>query len=480
MRNEIWSLISYLGAPSWFITFSPADVAHPICLYFADSDEDFKPEIRSSKERNLLIARNPVAAARFFDFMVQMFIKHVLGVGEDHPGLYGSTDGYYGTVEQQGRLTLHMHMLLWIRGALSPQEIRNRMMDPTSTFKSEMIAYLEGVHVGEFQTGTMTDVSSRFPSTIEEDTGIHEMFTPVTVAVSKEQGTYQNLTQTLPEPPPPVCSNPDCGQCKKCKQLDKWWGRYLNTLDDLILKSNIHNCKPMTQEQLAKPKLGNKVGDKDKINANQRRGCQNKDGICKACFPREIVPITIIDPIDGSLKVKKLKPNVNTLFPPVTYLLRCNTDVTSLLSGTAIKAIVAYISDYVTKQSLKTYQVFGSVSSVFQKNAEMLGRDTKRKEKARRLILQIVNSLTSRLEIGSPLASLYMLGNPDHYTSHKYVVFWWKSYVSAVRRAWPVEIDKEMANIIGDDKDDIDADTVILDKQLDEYVGTSNVDDYIY
>jgi hypothetical protein len=24
MRNEIWSLISFIGAPSWFITFSPA------------------------------------------------------------------------------------------------------------------------------------------------------------------------------------------------------------------------------------------------------------------------------------------------------------------------------------------------------------------------------------------------------------------------------------------------------------------------
>ena len=25
-------------------------------------------------------------------------------------GLYGKTEGYYGTVEQQGRLTLHLHL----------------------------------------------------------------------------------------------------------------------------------------------------------------------------------------------------------------------------------------------------------------------------------------------------------------------------------------------------------------------------------
>jgi hypothetical protein len=40
-----------------------------------------------------------------------MFIKHVLGVENEHDGLYGKTAGYYGTVEQQERLTLHLHML---------------------------------------------------------------------------------------------------------------------------------------------------------------------------------------------------------------------------------------------------------------------------------------------------------------------------------------------------------------------------------
>jgi len=41
-----------------------------------------------------------------------MFIKHVLGVGTEHSGLYGDTSGYYGTVEQQGHLTLHLHTVL--------------------------------------------------------------------------------------------------------------------------------------------------------------------------------------------------------------------------------------------------------------------------------------------------------------------------------------------------------------------------------
>src|ERR1700679_3872042 len=130
----------------------------PKSLYFADTKETFSPTLRTYEERYILSANNPVAGARFFDMIANMFIKHVLGFGEKHPGLYGNTEAYYGTVEQQGRLTLHMHMLLWLKGSLSPQEIRDRIMDPTSDFQQKMVEYLESVHLGEFMTGSIDEV----------------------------------------------------------------------------------------------------------------------------------------------------------------------------------------------------------------------------------------------------------------------------------------------------------------------------------
>jgi hypothetical protein len=142
MRNQIWSMTAFRGAPSWYITFSPADIKHPICLYYADTKEKFSPELRGSDERFRLIARNPVAGARFFHYMVEMFIKHVLGVGEKHHGVYGKTSAYYGTVEQQGRLTLHLHLLLWIMSSLTPQEIRDRIIDSDSEFQQQLVDYL--------------------------------------------------------------------------------------------------------------------------------------------------------------------------------------------------------------------------------------------------------------------------------------------------------------------------------------------------
>jgi hypothetical protein len=71
--------------------------------------------LRDYDEHYQLMSKNPVAGARFFYFLCQLFIKDILGVGSDHQGAYGDTEAYYGTVEQQGRLAMHLYLLLWIR-----------------------------------------------------------------------------------------------------------------------------------------------------------------------------------------------------------------------------------------------------------------------------------------------------------------------------------------------------------------------------
>ena len=433
LRNEIWSLISYIGAPSWFITFAPADNKHPICLYYADTKETYSPELRSSNECYRLIVKNPVAGARFFHVMVQMFIKHVLGVDGDHPGLYGNTSAYYGTVEQQGRLTLHLHLLLWIAGCLTPQEIRDKIMDVNSDFQKKMVEYLESLCIGEFLTGSKIDISERISNE------------------SKLSG-YHDPTYTLPNPPPPPC-NGNTGSCSD--EVKAWWTQFENTVDDLLLRSNQHTH----------------TIDK---HGNNTSYCTNAKGQCKRRFPRDTFEQTMVDPKTGALNLKKGEAWMNTFTAELTYLLRSNSDVTSLLSGTAIKAIVAYVSDYITKPGLKTYSIFDIIRSVFDKNSEMMGGDVKRKEKVRKVFTQIVNSLTAKMEIGSPMASLYILGNPDHYTKHKFIPFYWRGYVKEVLSAWE-----------GDDSDKIPdlehvPDKVVINKSHGGFIGISKVSDYVY
>ncbi len=64
---------------------------------------EFDPIPLSEKERVHLVTSNPVAAACFFNFIVELFICCVLCVGDQTmQGLFGDTSAYYGTVEQQG------------------------------------------------------------------------------------------------------------------------------------------------------------------------------------------------------------------------------------------------------------------------------------------------------------------------------------------------------------------------------------------
>ena len=341
--------------------------------------------------------------------MIQAFIKHVLGVDADHSGLYGDTSFYYGTVEQQGRLTLHLHLLLWIRGALTPQEIRDRIMDPESDFQKKMVEYLESVHMGEFITGSLENVKQN-------------------VDIAELDDEYKNPTETLPIPPPLQCNQNECGECKSCKALNLWQTQFNSTVDDILFRSNLHKCTGGTKQYKKKK---SKHTDKNNVNKYQPvTGClSNKWGKCKARFPRKIFEHTEVDMNNGALNIKKGESMLNTVTAEVTYLIRSNTDVTSLLSGTAIKAVVAYISDYISKPALKTYLIFEAVKSVFDRNSEMLGGSLDRKEKARILLTQIVNNLTSKMEIGAPMASMYLLKNPDHYTNHKFWTFYWPNFV---------------------------------------------------
>jgi hypothetical protein len=89
----------------------------------------------------------------------------------------------------------------------------------------------------------------------------------------------------------------------------------------------------------------------------------------------------------------------------------------------------SYVSDYIAKLGLKTYQAFASVFDVFERNAENLKCGANGVETSRTLMRQMINSMSTKMEIGSPMAAMYLLGNPDHYPGHQYVNFVWRSYV---------------------------------------------------
>ncbi len=224
MRHELNAIMTSEGAPSWYITFAPSDQTHPISLYWADTKETFFPDLRIRDDRLELIADNPVVGACFFNFMTNLFIKHVLGFGSDLPGAFGEASSYYGTVEQQGHLTLHLHLLLWLCNALSPQEICDRIMNTESPFLKELIAYLESIHQGEYFNGTQSEILQ----SIAQDT---------------QQPGFKSPIEVLPESPPEPCPHLNCTviACEFCSSSKSWWDFFYHTVDFVVGKTHIHD-----------------------------------------------------------------------------------------------------------------------------------------------------------------------------------------------------------------------------------------------
>lgn len=227
-----------------------------------------------------------------------------------------------------------MHMLLWIRNVMTPQEIRDKIMDPESDFQKAMVEYLESVHMGEFINGTMETVGEH----LEEQ--------------KKKNPFKVPPTETLPQVPPPRCDHSKKPNCESCNKHQQWWTQYKEEVDKILYLSNVHHCVTKNKSTQA-PKGAKNSG----LTEVDNRGCTNPDtGECKARFPR-------------LLSLKQLWTQ-NTFTPVVSYLMCCNHDVTSLLSGTAIKSVVGYVADYITKTPLKTHVMFQSVRQVFERNVE--------------------------------------------------------------------------------------------------------------
>jgi len=173
-------------------------------------------------------------------------------------------------------------MLLWIANSLTPQEIRDRILDPLSDFQKKMVEYLESVCAGEFLTGTMEQVQDSIREKEE----------------ANPDRTLPNLA--LPEPAPEQCNDEHVAtnNCRKCKKSLTWWEKFKSTVDELLFRLNRHKCYS---------------------------GCTDpKYGTCKAHFPRSTFLETSVDPATGALNMKKGEAWLNTFTPLLTYLMRCN------------------------------------------------------------------------------------------------------------------------------------------------------------
>ncbi|KAI8513472.1 hypothetical protein Bbelb_101110 [Branchiostoma belcheri] len=113
--NELYAMIRQLGIPTWFATFSAADLRWPEVLEAIRQDDSTVPVSDLSwEERCDILKSNPVTAARMFDHRVKQFFKHVIKSPSQPIGEVVDT---FTRTEFQQRGSPHIHCLFWVKDA---------------------------------------------------------------------------------------------------------------------------------------------------------------------------------------------------------------------------------------------------------------------------------------------------------------------------------------------------------------------------
>ncbi|KIK32987.1 hypothetical protein CY34DRAFT_100445, partial [Suillus luteus UH-Slu-Lm8-n1] len=110
--------------------------------------------------------------------------------------------------------------------------------------------------------------------------------------------------------------------------------------------TEIKRCGEVLQRHRCRP-VCHKYGNEDR---------------CRFQFPHEIVDVSSFDSETNSVALACRDPTVNYFNPYILMFCRHNHDIKCILSGRGAKAAMFYISEYITKMDVKTYEVLSLLS----------------------------------------------------------------------------------------------------------------------
>lgn len=377
MRNEIRGLMMDRGLPSFYITINPADVFNPLVKFLAGSEIDIDclmpDDVPNSREQSLLIARNPAVAARFFNIYMKAFISAILGYDPKQEnlegGILGITKAYYGCVEHQGRGSLHCHMMIWVEGGLNPNEIKQRVLQEGDTnFRDRLIAFLD-----------------------------------------------DTISNCIPDDPDP----------------------------NLVVPSSEHHPCSVRSVDLNRIRTNSEMA-RQKDMHNLVKACQSHthSGACykywkgppdpKECrfdlHENNFCPESAFDYATGDICLRCLDGMVNNFNDTILEAVRCNMDIKFIGSGASAKAILYYITDYITKSQLKTHVAFAALELAVKKLGEYDPEADEFMTRSKRLLQKCAYAMISHQELSAQLVCSYLMDFGDHFTSHEYKNIYWTSF----------------------------------------------------
>jgi hypothetical protein len=124
-RAQIYGTTITENPPNIWTTWNINDIDEPIVHILIedrismDALEQTKDSDSQKRARN--VAANPKIVTEVFHFIVNSFLIHLFGIDSSHrdynirrKGILGLVNAYFGTIEAQGRGSLHLHMIMWL------------------------------------------------------------------------------------------------------------------------------------------------------------------------------------------------------------------------------------------------------------------------------------------------------------------------------------------------------------------------------
>ncbi|KAJ7131266.1 hypothetical protein C8R44DRAFT_613349, partial [Mycena epipterygia] len=329
-----------------------------------------------------LIAENPAVAARFFNIYIKAFIA-ALGYDPDHMdtegGILGVVNAYYGCVEAQGRGTLHCHMVVWIEGGLNPNEIKAKALANGGdlAFQQRLMAFLEDT------------ISTSLPPDAQSDV----------------ENPFSNFHPCATRGPPPSVKREDLADAR---------ARDFHKLASCC-QSHVHTS---TCYKYWKGPGYEKDCRFDMDDSNSR-------------------PISVFDPETGEFELRNLDGLVNNFNATMLESIRCNMDIKFISSGPAAKAILYYITDYITKSQLQTHVAYAALELAATKLGDFDPEADEFSTRARRLLQKCAHAMIAQQEMSGQQVASYIMGFEDHFTSHKYANLYWPSLEALINKERP-------------------------------------------
>ncbi|KAJ7476627.1 hypothetical protein FB451DRAFT_1033379, partial [Mycena latifolia] len=100
-------------------------------------------------------------------------------------------------------------------------------------------------------------------------------------------------------------------------------------------------------------------------------------------------------------------------------------DIKFIGSGPAAKAILYYITDYITKSQLQAHVAYAALELAVTKLGDFDPTASDLETRARKLLQRCAHSLISKQELSAQQVVSYLMDFEDHFTSHNYVNLYW-------------------------------------------------------